>query len=234
MNYIEEFKQHCINCYPQEAVGVVIDYKFIPLENIAADPVNMFRVKQSDVESFLDKDFMVLHSHTMERYSHDPRTPSKLDMQCFKSLGVPFGIVHCDGESITDILWLGVQELTPLLNRDYIANKFDCFTLVADFYKITYDIEIDQLPRNYEWEEEDPFLISQNYEAAGFVEVTDIRYGDIILFSIGSRNINHIGVVIGEDSFLHHLHERKSSEDSIIKWKRQIRKIVRHKELFNV
>ena len=223
----EEFKEHVVKCYPQEACGIVIDDVFLPIENIASDPINNFEFSQKDSLALLGKEYKVLHSHTDESYSIDPRTPSLNDMKGRYATQVPWGIVHCDGENISDILWFGGINEIDLLGRTYISNVYDCFTLARDFYYTKFDIDVGLHPRPTDWEEWDPYYIEHTYSKLGFVEVKIPTYGDVVLLSIGTRYINHIGIFIKDDTFIHHLFARKSSEDSLKKWNRQLIKILR-------
>jgi|694.fasta_scaffold29721_3 proteasome lid subunit RPN8/RPN11 len=229
---IKEMHEHIIKCYPQEAVGVIIDDIFYPLDNIADDPINNFRISKEDTEQLLDKDFSIIHSHTMTQWAigYDPRTPSHNDLITVESYDVPFGIVHCDGESVTDILWIN-RDIPELLGRHYVSGLTDCFTLARDYYINNYNINFGIHPRPANWEEWNPHYIEQHYHDLGFSEIdgSELQEGDIILFSIGSRHINHIGVYIGDNRFIHHLYNRLSSSDTLSKWHRQIVKYLRIK-----
>jgi proteasome lid subunit RPN8/RPN11 len=233
-NY-NDFKEHIISCYPQEGCGFVVDGMFIPVENIAEDPSNLFQIDLEESKKYEGTDYAVIHSHTMLKWdiTFDPRTPSYEDMLSQEATDVPFGIVHCDGENITDILWFGVDEIPPLINRDYISNVQDCFALARDYYRLNYNITFGTQPRPADWQEWNPYTILQRYQDLGFYEIKidDILPGDALLYSIASRTPNHIGIVTSKETFLHHLHNRKSCEDSIAKWKRQFSKALRHKEV---
>ncbi len=232
MKNYNEFKQHIIDTYPQEGCGLIVDDIFIPIKNIAEDPCNFFQMDNEDV--IQHKITAVLHSHCNDKYptGYDPRTPSYEDMLSQEAIDVPFGIVHCDGENITDILWFGTDEITELLGRPYISNVYDCATLALDYYRLHYKKTFSLYPRPPDWVSWNPHFITQVFDSYGlFYEVdrNKIRVGDILLFSIGSRLINHVGIVTGEDTFIHHLYNRKSCEDKISKWDRQWVKSLRHR-----
>jgi hypothetical protein len=230
-NY-EFMEKYIADHYPQEAVGVIIDFTFVPLTNIADDPSNFFKVSREEFDLYRANAQALIHSHCHNKWDplHDPRTPSYEDMLCQENMAIPFGIVHTTGEYISQILWFGTDEIIELLDRDYISNVYDCFTLARDYYRLKYDIDFGLHPRPADWEEWNPHYIEQNYRNLGFVEIdgTECEPGDIILFSIVSRNINHIGIVINDSKFIHHLFNRKSCEDKIERWSRQIVKYLRH------
>jgi len=231
MKNYKEFKEHVLYCYPQEAVGYIYQNKFCPLENTHPDPVNNFQLSEKDSFYLCNlQNYSLLHSHTMESFKDDPRTPSYEDMQCQSMLNVEFGIVHCDGLDISDILYFGKPKKDDLIGRTYVHNVYDCFTLARDFYWKEKGIDLGTHPRPADWESWDAGYIENNYKDLGFSDVsagTTLKRGDILLFNIASRSINHIGVFIKEDIFIHHLYNRKSCEDSVNKWNRQLVKVLR-------
>lgn len=231
MKYFEDFAKHVLACYPQEAVGYVENGIFFPLENVHPDPVNCFALCEKDSFMLLQKKYYLLHSHTMTSFKDDPRIPSEEDMKGQQATNMPWGIVHCDGENVSDILWLEKENIVQeLLDREYKANITDCFTLARDFYRANFNIDFGTHPRPADWEEWNPHYINNTYDKLGFKEIKSempLQFGDILLFRIGSNYINHIGIFIEKDKFLHHLYQRKSSYDSIDKWQRQLVKIIR-------
>ena len=228
---IDTFKQYVLECYPQEAVGIFTNNEFIKLENIHDNPVTSFQISLDDslLVSKL-KDCRLVHSHTMSRCTSDPRTPSYEDMQGKQSTGIPWGIVHCDGTNVTDILWFGEPRKEVTLGKYYISNVDDCFTLARDFYYTHFNVDVGLHPRPADWEEWNSHYIVQNYMNLGFAPIpanTSYKFGDILLFAIGSRIVNHIGIFLEKDKFIHHMHNRVSCEDSISKWHRQLVKVIR-------
>jgi proteasome lid subunit RPN8/RPN11 len=230
MNNLEEFKQYVLKCYPQEAVGIIVHNHFIPMENIHNDPCNYFELSSLDCFRIaeLTEEYSIVHSHTMETFIDDPRTPSFEDMQGQNNSTVPWGIVHCDGTVVTDILWFGTPRTEVVLGKNYVSNVDDCFTLARDFYYTNFNVDVGVHPRPADWEEWNQHYILQNYAKLGFTEVKKAEFGDILLFTIASRTVNHIGIFLQEDTFIHHLHGRKSCEDSVSKWNRQLTKIIRY------
>lgn len=232
MKNLQTFKKEVLNCYPKEACGVVIADKFIAYPNEHPDPLNnfMFAEKVSKELALGDTPYSVVHSHTKEIFLDDPRTPSHEDMKGQRNTGVQWGIVHSDGENITDILWFGKPSEKPYLGRSYISNVYDCYTLVRDIYFKEYKKDLGSHPRPADWQDWNPHYIDTHYGDMGFKEIApkDCRKNDILGFAIGTPYINHLGICQDSKNFFHHLHERRSAIDSINKWRKQLHKVFRY------
>jgi len=229
---IDFFHQHVLQCYPQEAVCTVKNGIAVARENIHPDPVNNFALsKEVSLEVQINRE-SILHSHTfMPRTTEDARVPSYEDMVGRKSTNVPWGIVHCDGSSVSDILCFGHINNEPLLGRYYLHNVFDCFTLARDFLYKQYAYDVGLHPRPSNWVEWNPYYIEQTWDTLPFysIPVNQLQYGDILLFNIGSNIINHIGIYTKDNKFIHHLHQRLSCEDNLSKWNKQFKRAIRYK-----
>lgn len=230
INY-DSFQEHILNCFPMEGCGIILENIFIPFENISIDPINYFEFSEKDSKYLLSlsEEYQIIHSHTQESFTYDPRTPSKEDMIGQENTQVEWGIVHCDGKAVSDILWFGSPKTDDLIGRKYIHNVYDCFTLVRDFYFKEFIIDVGSHPRPPEWEEWNPHYINNTYKNLGFIDIKkeDIKYGDVVLFAIASRTSNHVGIYLGDDKFIHHLYQRTSSIDTFSKWNRQLIKVIR-------
>ncbi len=232
MKNLDEFHKHILEVYPQEACGILVEDTFIPLVNIHPDPANNFLLSEEDSFSIetIHTSCIILHSHTMQSSSIDFRTPSHEDMKGQQVTDKLWGIVHCDGQAVSDILYFGKPSELNLLDRLYAVNVFDCFSLARDFYWQHFKILFPTFPKPADWEEWNPYYIVEQYSGLGFIEIdknTVRQFGDILLFSINSRNINHIGIVQEDNSFIHHLYNRKSCIDSESRWYRQLTKVLR-------
>jgi cell wall-associated NlpC family hydrolase len=206
--------------------GVIIEGLFIPVENIADNPIDNFRFSEQDSALYSTAD-AIIHSHCQHRYSTDPRIPSYSDMVSAENSAIPYGIVHCDGSNVTSILWFNTKEIVPLLGREYISNVFDCFTLARDFFRLENNIDIGLHPRPEDWQEWDAMYIYNHFQDCRCTEKPSItKRGDIILLTLGSNLVNHIGIALDSTTFMHHLYNRVSCIDTVDKWKKHIKLIL--------
>lgn len=227
MNNIEVFKQHVLEEYPKEAVGIVVEGDFLPLANIASSPFDSFLVEKGIFLTYENRIQEILHSHTYTAsVDEDPRTPSKPDMILAKSTKVTQGIVHTDGVEVSDILYFNKKTPHKLLGRVYISGVYDCFTIVRDYFIFTHNYYIDILPRSSNWLHEDPMYMVENLDKQGFIQVDHHasippEIGDVLVFAFGTKQLSHLGVYVGRGMFIHHLNNRPSCTDKLSKYTKQ-------------
>ena len=236
-----EMNAHFLACYPNEGCGIVINNKFIACDNVHETPEDDFRIRKGDY--FLrDREHgvqAVVHSHTIteKMQPFDKRTPSMADMAGQKSTAVPWGIVACEGENVTIPLWFGLEVPEPIEGRMYIHNVYDCLTLIGDYLKLEFDINVPSFPRPMNWDGYNKNMIVENIEAAGFTilprstKYNELRNGDVVLFKIQSNYVNHCGVIADDGMFWHQLQGRFTKKDHLGRWEKQIAMYTRHKEL---
>ena len=231
INY-DEFKSHVLHEFPKEACGYIINDIFYPVDNVHPDPVNNFLFPENISFNLTQyDDYIIIHSHTHNILDHDPRIPSIEDMESQINTGKEWWLYHTDGEVISEPLKFGPPNKEDLLNRDYIPNIFDCITIARDYFYKELNIDIGLHPRPVKWEEWNPSYIEDTYAKIGFKKINEnigLLKGDVVLFAIGSRFPNHIGIMLDDKRFIHHLYNRKSSTDILSKWHRQVKKVLRY------
>ena len=211
---INEIKQHALDEYPRECVGVVIKDDYIRLENIHEIPTKSFRVDPAEYQRIVGrkrKNVTLVHSHpynhertTENRYFEflnlDRRMPSKGDVALALTIKIPMAIVSTDGDTVSDPITFNDGYDQEIIGQEYCYNINDCWTLVKRYYWQNYQVELPTFPSNFGWWSESP---EQDFfartEEAGLHEVhyADMQIGDLILFEIESSVIDHCGIWIG-------------------------------------
>lgn len=167
----------------------------------------------------------VVHSHPFGK-----AFPSEIDRVSCQRTNLKWFICGCiDGD------WYDLKPKiyqVPLIGREWSHGILDCYSLVRDYYKQNLKIELEDYEREPEWWLKGHDLYAKNIEKGGFFEVDlmSIQPHDVILMQIESPVINHAGIFLGQDSFLHHVQNRLSSRDLFGGlWLKSTEKIIRHR-----
>lgn len=247
-NAILQWKEYAVSQFPNEACGFILkDGAFFPCANLSPEPRKNFVVDE-DEEVYERGIVGFLHSHTPD--DPDPETgrvqpvaisPSLGDMEGQLNCDYPWGISTCDGETTTQPIWFGDQLAPrPLLGREFVHGVWDCFSIIRDWHKLEHGIEIRSYPRERSWwgKKEEGYagddLYMKNFEDAGFVRVyrdNGPLVGDCFICRLKSTVLNHAGVYIGDDHFLHHPGGSLSLRTPVARWHTKMDFLVRHKDL---
>ena len=125
-----------------------------------------------------------------------------------------------------------------LLGKQYDDGNVDCYGLARLYYAKNYDIELPNYARSALFMEEGLDLIGQLISEQEFV-VTDVSTdklepGDALILCVPmphrkERTANHIGVFVGNGTFIHHLYGKKSEEAYLTpQWSARIMAVLRH------
>ena len=219
--------EHAKKEFPRESCGLVVRVEnvdtFHPCKNIAEKDIN-FIIDPADYMKAEDsgKILSVFHSHC-----NIPATPSEADRVSCEKSGLTWHILSLPLGSWAKMDPIGYA--APLIGRTYSYGVLDCYSLITDFYKEKFKIDLMDFERGSENKES---LYLENYEKAGFEEATDLKYGDLILMQIGGAFVNHAGIYLGNDLMLHHARNRLSRREVYGGfWKKCTRKVIRYKGL---
>ena len=218
-------RAHALDVWPKEACGVVSDGRYIRIPNIAGDPENSFEMPAETWLKYAPE--AVIHSHNAKRHPH---CPSKGDMETQIVTGLPFGIVSCDGEVTTPVLWWGDHCLdAPLLGRSFVPGVFDCYGLVRSWYWQERGICLPDFARSKNWWEEGENLLTDRFEEAGFtaIDASEARPGDVFFMQLVSKVPCHSGILLDGGLCLHHLDGRLSRREPVGPWLRRVTHWVR-------
>jgi cell wall-associated NlpC family hydrolase len=128
------------------------------------------------------------------------------------------------------------MNLQDYLGRRYLDGRHDCYGLVRDFYRREYGLILRNYARPVGFDHSGLLLLTDNFRREGFeivnTPISLLEPGDGLLMMLASRQVNHVGVYIGEKKFLHHLYQRPSSAEMLDpRWQQRLSLIVRHPDV---
>jgi proteasome lid subunit RPN8/RPN11 len=232
---IADIRKHALEVYPHESCGIVLGGAYIRCKNIHERPDEAFRIDPKFIDPMLasKKVRAIIHSHV--GYNGKPNPwPSKWDMEQQIATNVPWGMVYVSPnlETTGPYFWGPGVPVAPLIGREFIPGIQDCYALVRDIKRSEQGIVIPEFPRDNSWWDHGENMFAENFEIAGFREISlnEIRPGDNGLFSIrGNGVINHCAEYMGDGMMLHHLYGRLSRIDPVEQWvHKYLIKVVRY------
>lgn len=147
----------------------------------------------------------VFHSHP-----GGPFAPSGMDMQYQYASALPHGIAAFS-DTRGEMFWFGDETpIPPLIGRAFRHGVTDCYELIRHVWRLLWNIELPYIPREWKWWKDGQSLYNSGFKDAGFCEIpfSEVLPGDCIMFSIGSKVVNHAAVWLGDGLILHHLSSR--------------------------
>lgn len=249
-------RQHAIDSYPQEAVGVIKDGAYVACQNIATDTRDAFRLAGPEWGALQPVEALI-HSHP-----DGPDHPSALDMEQQLTTGIPWGLTKVwqpdkDAAPVAVDPWFWGEDVTPppLIGRDFrpgpsgTDGRGDCYALIRDAYRASPE-ELAAIgavdwphpptllvegPRDDAWwlgaDRRDLYV--ENFERAGFEVVLTsrnlVKPGDVLLMKLLSPVVNHGMVYLGNALILHHKPRRLSCTEPVHRWFSDISLMLRYK-----
>ena len=232
---------HAAEMYPEECCGVIVNKEYIRCRNISQQK-DSFEIHHEDLANAEDLGEIQAYVH-----SHPDATTraSDLDLHQIELHQKPW--VICAYPDLDFALYEPCGYTFPLIGRNYHHGWQDCFAIVRDFYRRELSINIPDFERVDRWWEsaENASLYLDNFGKAGFVEVNNMQYGDVLLCRIGrTEHVNHAVIWLGDHGILkseqsapcvgsalilHHPYERKSVREIFgQQWQERVAKVVRH------
>lgn len=99
--------------------------------------------------------------------------------------------------------------INELCGLPFDIDKRNCYTLLRDFYRMNYEIELGDYACPTDWWENGLDIYRGLAHQEGFEPVNEPPFmwqtGDVILMALGSSVGNHIGIIIPGGKMLHHL-----------------------------
>ena len=229
---LAEVLAHARQQMPRESCGVIVvfkgRYKYFPCRNEASG-TNEFSINPEDYAHAEDlgEIVYVVHSHP-----NTPNKPSAVDLVNIEKTNLPWLIVNPHNGEYTVTQPSGY--VVPLIGRQFFPGVLDCYTIIRDYYQQTLNITIPDWPREDNWWLTGQNLYIEGYPQSGFVsiETMTIKPHDVVLMNMGSSVVNHAGIILPDQTLLHHARGRLSSRDVYSGYYRNITShVLRHKEL---
>lgn len=259
----ERFKQeiiaHAEDAFPEECLGVIIDDRYVRLQNVSPTPETNFEMSLEDEDRYGfsgqgDKPQAVVHSHP-----DGPLYPTYTDMVAQIAGEVPFVMVAHDERIGWDFFEFGDHILDlPLEERVFRHGCTDCFGAERAWFWQKWGVKFPDIPRRDGWWEpvladpDDPEsevlerpanLYADYFKEWGFVQLTadqieaGLQVGDVFFYKLHRGNTlakarsleTHGGVYVGDGRIYHHLPNRLSVIEAGEGWARKASRWVRHR-----
>jgi proteasome lid subunit RPN8/RPN11 len=222
-NLLEVIRAEGVVNFPNESCGLIIakgkKSVVVVCQNISEHPRNQFLISAESQASAAEQGEIIGVWHT---HINIPAVASEADRAGCELTGVPWFIVAIYQNEIGEFSFsaLTIVEPTgfemPYIGRPYVFGVFDCWSLVRDYYKREYAVDLSFGPRipNF-WESDD--LLGKSWQGEGFISLIDqeAKPGDVFLIQMtDSKNCSHVAVYVGEGRILHHSSGRLSNEEN--------------------
>ena len=208
-----KIREHALEEAPRECCGIIVNnVKVMRCRNVAPKPMDHFSLNPLDyMKASREGDInAIYHSH--------------LDEEKFS----PNDIINSQTHEINYILYNiknnAFSEFDPSIKKTSIhSTSFktgisDCMTLVINYYKENFDIDLSDLNflrMKEDWSERDPLLIqkiielnranhSDLFEEVDFLETTLQKHDIISLEYIKGKGACHTAVYVGSGNIFHH------------------------------
>ncbi|OAT38668.1 NlpC/P60 family protein [Proteus myxofaciens] len=139
------------------------------------------------------------------------------------------------------VLWPSLQSLTifpqtelDYENRPYIYGKYDCYSLIRDYFLREEGIVLNDYPREVYSLDPEKNIFEIQAPEEGFVKIEDtsLQSGDMLIFNLPSTRLQHAAIYMGNGQMLHHLPPGLSCREAYSeKWKKRTSSVWRHNSL---
>ena len=108
------------------------------------------------------------------------------------------------------------KELSLFEGIDFIHGINDCYSMIRNFYRVSFAIDLTNYARPDMWWHHgmnlyNDFIKSEGFSLIDFDKLNKLQYGDIILMAVKTEMPCPAAVYIGDGMILHHFYGRKSS-----------------------
>lgn len=212
-NIIDQITHQAAIHFPREACGFILDIagqpQLLPCENISHQPERSFLIEPMLFAQHSGHIKAVYHTHPNQK-----PTPSVADIASAERCGVPFLILSYPGSEIHTYTPSGMLP-APYEGRPFVYGVLDCLSLVIDYYRHEFGIEINDGERKrWEWWQDiDNFYeFVGGFKNQGFFEVDRPAVGDVVIMQVRGLCPNHAAIYCGDSVILHHPSEGNLSK----------------------
>jgi len=237
---IPEIKKHAEEVSPEECCGLIVNknnqFIAIPTKNVSEfDRTHSMRIDPADYyKASLEGEIVAFyHSHK------DNCVFSEYDKLNSENHQLPCVLYCVDTEEVGLYIPNGYE--VPYVGREYVSQRFDCFTLVQDYFQRELNVTIYPIVHPYRFVEDKAghpdnsgpisWVLRDHFLNNGFVEVKKAsEKHDLILCSTPRVSSPvHCLIYIPENQILHHPYKRKSTIELYSQyWNRYTINILRH------
>lgn len=227
---VEAAIDHAKRDFPNESCGAVIDGEYVPFENRSLTPSTTFLIEDPAwYEAYMWGDVeCIVHSH------NDCNRASVYDQAQRQELDIASMIINLRGEELLDCIVFGEEVHAPFDGRPFFYGAFDCIALVADYYAEKFSIALPNPPHEWEfWARCEPVfedvIDSDLFLPVKSVEISNLQFGDILLYNIGGTKVlNHVGVVRSDGkTAYHHLFNNVSGTYPVEFARQHVKRVMR-------
>lgn len=108
------------------------------------------------------------------------------------------------------------KKLDKYIGKKFNYGKVDCYSLIREFYKDEFGLELTDYARPDYWWNNGGNLYMDNFRNEGFRLLGDneeLQYGDVLLIALGCSVASHGAIYIGNNLILQHCQNHISSID---------------------
>lgn len=120
---------------------------------------------------------------------------------------------------------------------EYKLGVFDCYTVIRDVLKEAYGVVIPNYARPEHFYLPELDLFSKIATEDFFIErptldVKQFQAGDVLSFKVKSSTVNHVGIYLGNNLFIHQMYDSLPREDNLsIAWMRRLAAVHYHQDV---
>jgi proteasome lid subunit RPN8/RPN11 len=207
---------------PRESCGLILGDDYVRCRNVADDPVRSFEIDGATMVLARQSGRLraVIHSHP-----DGPACPTRTDMAYQAEGEIPWGIVALNPVHGAELFFFGDSlPIAPYEGRVFRHGVADCYALVRDWYRREKALTLPLTPRDPGWWDIGQNVIEDNlgqFEFDALGPEAELEVGDVPLFQVAARVINHTGIYLGHGLVLHHLGNRLSRVDVLGPWRQK-------------